>query len=353
MVKLRLIALLALLVFWMAASQIPAWVLGTTPTIQVVRPSIELYTPQIVTGGSLQSGKVMEVYLSQGVIPSQVYVKPGDWVEQGALMARVDTEATQAIANLTSPTQTAKLPESIPEEYAALAQAFGLTEQINEFFESSTAQAPSNEVFEEIGEEVIAPVGGVVTDVQLVEGRLSQAGTLVATISQSGCDSAIISVNEYDLSLIEVGDRVSISGVGLGEGQYSGYISRIYPTAEKKNTGLTTSTMVDMEVSIDSPDSRLLPGLSVSATIELEAPTPKVVVPYEAVGQDENNCEFVYILEDAQVKKRIIDVDMELLQGMAVSSGLDGNELILYDMKNYDPEQIYRYNYLGNWGETP
>ncbi len=354
MVKLRLIALLAILVFWLAAAQIPTWVIDTAQTVQVIRPTVEMYTPQIVTGGSLQSGNVMEVYLSQGIIPSQVYVKPGDWVEKGALMATVDTEATAAFKNVTAteiPT-TPNITDSIPEEYAALAQAFGMTEQLNELLEIQSPDVGQSETMEEVGEEIIAPVGGIITEVEMVQGRLSQGGSCVATISQTGCDTALVSINEYDLSQIEVGDSVTLTGVGLGDNIYSGYISRIYPTAEKRSTGLTTATMVDMEVRIQNPDNALLPGLSVSATINLEEPAPQLVVPYQAVGQDEYGNEFVYVMKDGQPHKQIIKIERELAHGVSVIEGLSGDEVLLYDTENFDPQQSYKISYLTNWGSV-
>ena len=57
-----------------------------------------------------------------------------------------------------------------------------------------------------------------------------------------------------------------------------------------------------------------------------------LTVPYEAVGQDENNEEYVYVADGARVERRTVKTGMELLEGVEVVEGLSPNDILLSDV---------------------
>ena len=80
--------------------------------------------------------------------------------------------------------------------------------------------------------------------------------------------------------------------------------------------------MVDALISIQSPDADLKPNFTATARIVTDSPQQVLLAPYEAVRQDENGQEYVYLYSKGSAIRRDITTGREYADGAEVLSGL-------------------------------
>lgn len=144
-----------------------------------------------------------------------------------------------------------------------------------------------------------------------------------------GC-FAVVAVNEADISKVERGQSVQLSGAALPDGVYCGSVSGISDTAYTLTLGTAAAeTVVDVTVMIDMGDTSLLrSGYSVTAQLKTGDERILTTLPYTAVYQDDKG-EFVYILKNGTAARRDIVTGMELSDRTEILSGIDEGDIVL------------------------
>jgi multidrug efflux pump subunit AcrA (membrane-fusion protein) len=123
---------------------------------------------------------------------------------------------------------------------------------------------------------------------------------------------------------------VNIDGDAFGNRIFTGIVTRIMPVA-KQISSITgdSSSYVDAIVYIKSKNTDLKPGYSAHLWIFTSKRTGALAIPYEAVTQDENNRETVFVYADGRAYKRYIQTGFELDDMVEVSLGLSPGETVL------------------------
>ena len=153
---------------------------------------------------------------------------------------------------------------------------------------------------------------------------------------------AVVAVNEADISLIEKGQAVQLSGAALVEGEYSGRVTGMGENAYTltTNTAALPETVVDVTVAIEKGDTGMLrAGYSVTAQLITGDERTLTMLPYTAIAQDETS-EYVYVLEKGLSVRRNIETGIELSDKTEILSGITAEDRVLIY-----PEQVTENNY--------
>ncbi len=153
---------------------------------------------------------------------------------------------------------------------------------------------------------------------------------------------AVVAVNEADISLIEKGQTVQLSGAALMEGEYSGRVTGMGENAYTltANTAALPETVVDVTVAIEKGDTGMLrAGYSVTAQLITGDERTLTMLPYTAIAQDEIS-EYVYVLEKGISVRRNIETGIELSDKTEILSGITAEDRVLIY-----PEQVTENNY--------
>lgn len=153
---------------------------------------------------------------------------------------------------------------------------------------------------------------------------------------------AVVAVNEADISLIEKGQAVQLSGAALVEGEYSGRVTGMGENAYTltTNTAALPETVVDVTVAIEKGDTGMLrAGYSVTAQLITGDERTLTMLPYTAIAQDETS-EYVYVLEKGISVRRNIETGIELSDKTEILSGITAEDRVLIY-----PEQVTENNY--------
>ena len=68
-----------------------------------------------------------------------------------------------------------------------------------------------------------------------------------------------------------------------------------------------------------------------------------MALPYESVGQDEDNREYALVAAEGVLEKRYITTGIELSDGVEVVEGLDGEELVAVPQEGAQEARTERY----------
>lgn len=291
-------------------SYLPAAVEASVPAAVSISPTEVYYSESVNTSGTL-------CYIGQGdvtsalpLVLSEFEVEEGDHVEVGDVIARVDRKASETfISSLGKVSQLAAAT-------ASLSTAMSL-----------------------IPEEITADRSGTVISTAGA-GAAVEFGTSIATIA--GTDSLVLTsaVSELNIARIQPGQPVEFTLSAYPDDVFTGTVSKIAGSARSQYSGAVLETVVDVLISPDSTDPRLRSGLTADVRFQLSDPRKICVLPYNAIGQDEEG-EYVYLLEDGAAVKHKIFTGAEFSDGTEVIKGATINDKVFLD-----PEDISLSKYV-------
>ena len=291
-------------------SYLPAAVEASVPAAVSISPTEVYYSESVNTSGTL-------CYIGQGdvtsalpLVLSEFEVEEGDHVEVGDVIARVDRKASETfISSLGKVSQLAAAT-------ASLSTAMSL-----------------------IPEEITADRSGTVISTAGA-GAAVESGTSIATIA--GTDSLVLTsaVSELNIARIHPGQPVEFTLSAYPDDVFTGTVSKIAGSARSQYSGAVLETVVDVLISPDSTDPRHRSGLTADVSFQLSDPRKICVLPYNAIGQDEEG-EYVYLLEDGAAVKHKIFTGAEFSDGTEVIKGATINDKVFLD-----PEDISLSKYV-------
>ena len=265
---------------------------GVTVTVHTVAEQPVKKT--VICSGTIESVESKNLYLDVSCIAGEVYSKAGQQVKKGDVLFTVDVDATkQVLANLGG--NSVNIPDDA------------------------------------IKKEITAPVNGVLTVLNVQSGELADASKPCAVISSSDELQVKVSIHEKDIKNIAVGQKVQVSGTAFQKDTYTGTVTEISPSARQQYVGSITETVVDAIVVLDTSclDASLRLGLTAQADVIVEELPDALVIPYECILQDEENQEFVYVLQDGCAVKRVVETGSELREGCSIIGGLQVGEQVI------------------------
>ncbi len=133
------------------------------------------------------------------------------------------------------------------------------------------------------------------------------------------------SVNEVDISKLRRGQEVIIT-LDAHEGNYYGTITNIARLA-RSEYGASTVKVFDVEVTINNTDESLKPGMSSTCQIITDKVTDVVFVPLQSVFEEEGET-FVYLADNGDYKRTVIQTDQKNSDFIIVSTGVEPGQFV-------------------------
>lgn len=279
-------------------------------------------------------------------------VDEGDTIAAGDIIAVLDSEDLQASVRLAEASLNearARLADAEREfvrqadlvEDRLTSQALydaALTQREVALAQVGTAEARLNSAQATLDYTVVrAPIDGVIIERNIEMGEMVAPGGFTSQQSTGSivriADPASLEVeadiNESYIARLQLGQRASIRVDAVPDFEYSGSLRQIVPTADRQRA------VVQVKVSIDNRDGRLVPDMSCTVTFleegvdetELVQP-PKLLVPEEAV-QYAGSATFLFRV-DGDVLRRVRVVLGEASDGrVEVLEGMNGGETVV------------------------
>ena len=210
-----------------------------------------------------------------------------------------------------------------------------------------------------------APIGGVVTAVNVSVGDKNTAGTTMITIVDTSSLKVVVNVEEADILKIQEGMPATVSTDATGDEEIKGTVTRVVrvknQSTNTNGTDTNTSSGYSAEITIDNTE--LLVGMSAKAKIVIKDRGTQLAVPYDLIRQDDNGDSYVLVAEanedgTATAVRKNIKVGEEVDYYTEVTGGdLKEGDQLIYDNtfsvtegQVFTPEQIYSNQALDTEG---
>jgi membrane fusion protein (multidrug efflux system) len=167
-----------------------------------------------------------------------------------------------------------------------------------------------------------APFTGVLQTFSVELGESLRMGDALAELLDLETARLEIGVTDREVVALGAGETVEIAIEAYPGEAFSGTILRVGAAAD------TTSKKFPVEIELENPERRLLPGMIARATLSLGATEPLRAVPRD-VALDQFGVDFVYVVEEAEggfvARKRRVSLrnipfrptQVELVSGVA------------------------------------
>ena len=162
---------------------------------------------------------------------------------------------------------------------------------------------------------VQADFDGVVTEMNMVEGKTTAVGEPLFKLESTEDVKVSIAVTKYDLEKLKVGQKAVVTIAGT---KYEGEVAKIDKMATKNASG---APVVNADIKILNPDENIFLGVEAKISINTAKAEQTLLVPVAAVNTDKAG-DFVYVVENGLVVKKAVttgissDVEIEIVEGL-------------------------------------
>lgn len=307
------------------------------PRVSVTVPGRISVAAEIRVPGTVAARREMPVGIQgEGGMVTAVLVEAGDYVRAGQVLARVDRAVqSQQVAQLSASVQQARADLALSQ--SELDRALTLVEKgfiSKADIERRTATRDSNAarvrvVAAQLAEaqarlarlDIRAPAAGLVLARAVEPGQIvGPGGSPLFRIAQNGAMEMKARVAEQDLAKLRTGLPASVQLVG-GTKQFAGEIWLLEPVIDAENRqGVARIAL--------APDPELRVGAFANARISAGTAL-QPVLPQSAILADTRGA-YVYIVgADSKVVRRNVTTGEVSRAGIAIASGLTGNERVV------------------------
>ena len=179
-----------------------------------------------------------------------------------------------------------------------------------------------------------SPISGTVTRVNAKLGRIATAQDQMKAlfVVENLSDLIIdVTISEYDISNIVVGQSVRITSDVLGMGNtLEGKVSRIAPTGEAVVGAATKEMRVPVEIKVLGGDKKIIAGVNAKVDILIARRENVLNLPLEAI-LEEGEEKFVLLANDDVIKKVPVTTGLESITNVEITSDTlkSGDKVVL------------------------
>ncbi len=319
MKKIAALLMLTLPIF-IIAFMLPTIAMAVIPKVELTRLSTNTYQPYVSVSGKIEELYQNEIECSFPVVVKQVYVSVGDYVQAGQAIAQIDFEETKKAI-----LQMASLSDSIPQQAIEVL---------------SYADLDYDVLLSQIPNQITSDVAGTVSSLNFTPGSILYPSQAIATISNLNTLRANVQVSEEFAEDIQTGQEVSLKSNAIKGETFTGTVDTIFPTAHDTLVGTSQETVVGMYIHLPA-DTPLKSGYSVSGKVYTGQMREFYIINYEAINQDDNGQEYVYVYQNGKAMRRDIQTGIETEDGIEVTHGLFPSDYIISDCSKISSEEQY------------
>jgi HlyD family secretion protein len=179
---------------------------------------------------------------------------------------------------------------------------------------------------------VRAPFDGIVYSVPVRQRNFVSAGELLLQLADLRTVQLRAFVDEPDIARLAIGDPIEITWDASPGRIWQTKVTTIPSTVTprgSRNVGETTSI-------VDNKEFKLLPNVNVGVTIVAAEHDNVLVVPREAVRNDDSK-PYVLLIVGHELKRREVETALSNLTEVEVSRGLSANDLVAIGSINGKP----------------
>lgn len=271
--------------------------------------------------GVVQSDTEAKPSFKTGGVIARTFVKEGDMVRKGQLIAQLDmteieAQATQAKFAVEKAIRDRQRVENLYRDSIATLEQYQNAGTAVDMAKKSLQIAEFNVAYSQIH----SPVEGKVIKQFMEEGEITGPGVPVYYIMgvQQSDWKLVAGLTDKNWGRIKKGEKAKIT-----LDAYPGWIidSEIKRLSDVANP---LSGTLDVELSIPSRDKRIAAGMLAHIEIIPTVKSEYIIIPVEALVSSNGRTGIVYVPKDGVAEKRTVMIQQFEGERVAIQSGLEG-----------------------------
>lgn len=305
--------------------------------VETAKPQRVSIRPQFVFSGSLDPEWQADVAAKVDGRLDKVYVREGDRVSRGQVLAvleQTDTDADllNARGAYTDAEINLRKAEADLARYEKLYASGAVSQQMAEDYrfardnaaarlESARGSLQAMES-KSSGTVLTSPADGIIAKRYYQEGYYAKAGTPIFSVADISRLKTVVHIPEGQIGSVKVGNVADITLSAYPDRKIQGTVTRIAPVAD-----LPAHTF-ETEIQVDNTEG-LLAGLYATVYLNAELRENVLTIPvYAIVMRDDQKTVFV-VNEEGIVQRRVLSVGYSDDKVAEILGGLDGTEIIV------------------------
>lgn len=305
---------------------IPRLMSGGDPPLAVTTGAVEKMDIEeaVSVKGTIQGSQKADVATSYNYKILSILVDEGDLVQKDQVLAVLDSKELQddyqkALTALQDSKFSYESAKILYEEGAISKEEYLKAQSL---YDTDKLTVNSLNIADKVN--IKSPITGTVTRVNVNIGRYandtenSEPMFVVEDLQNLKMD---VRISEYDISKIQVGQKVTITAEVLGNDSVQGVVSRISPTGEQKDAS-STEMVIPVQIDVKKDNPKLIAGVTATAKIEIEKKNNVLSIPIDSILEDPNTGDsFVMLLNGTTLKKVPVTVGIEGDFNVEITSG--------------------------------
>lgn len=291
----------------------------------------------IYATGNVQALRTVNVYSGKAGVVADVFVNSGDEVHEGDTLFSLEREEADVLQAEADVRQKREALTTAKEKLSKIESLFNLAAATaSELKEAKAAVTDADEalrssqlkldklVTKSADSVVKATVSGVVSTMNAVKGQSVASGGVAAVITMLSDVVVRVTVDEYDIGTVQVGQAAEITFDALDARAYSGSVCFV------GKIGKTQSGVVvyDVDISLDNPDANVRPGMSAEANIVVKRVQNALIVPSGAIETMRGRSRARVYKSDGTVEMRDVTVGLVADAGVEILDGLSTDDMV-------------------------
>lgn len=284
-------------------------------------------TPSCEYVGTVEEGAAASLSFSASGRVTAVYVKEGQSVASGQLLAEVDNAT--ALNSYKAAQATLRQAQDGYDRAKQVYEKGSLPEVkwIEVKTQLDQAQSLAQIAKQNLDDcKLYAPCSGTVADRKLEVGSTVAPFQPVMRLLNLGALCVRVSVPECDISQIKNGLSARVVVPALDDLELRGVVDERNVSADP----LSHSYMVRLRL-LDAAGKKLLPGMVCRVAMGQRALAQGLLLPHRAVQIDNLGQRFVWVIQDSAATRRVVTIGDLSSNGVLVTSGLNGGEKVVVD----------------------
>jgi RND family efflux transporter MFP subunit len=302
---------------------------GGPPAVETAAVETGSIAREIEVSGTVEPLRSVGVNAQASGALVTVNAEEGDFVQRGAVMARLDARELEAQV------ASARANWEVARDAFARAQQLRDRQVITQAeydaarAAEAAARASLDQVRTRVGYMVVrAPASGVVTEKLVEVGAVVGAQTKLFTIAEVSTLVTRVGVSELDFGSLRTGQSARVMLDAYPGQRFEGRIRRIFPSADP------ATRLVPVEVALTGEAARAArPGFLARVAFALGARDGVLLVPASAVvGQA--GAQQVFVVVDGKAERRTVETGLSSEGRVEIISGLREGEAVVVTGSN-------------------
>jgi multidrug efflux system membrane fusion protein len=292
----------------------------TVIPVKLTNVETETRSEPIRVAGTVASSEEARLSFKVGGIVSRVFVREGQAVRKGQLLAvldmtEIDAQVNQATYSAEKSERDMKRVQNMLKDTAATLEQLQNATTGFDVSQQNLKIAKFNQSYAKI----ISPIEGTVTRKQINEGEFAGPGTpgLIITSSRRNDWVMRVNISDKDWARLKLGDKANVQLDAYPEETFAGTVTNLAQSADP------VSKLYQAEVKIDPAGKRFATGLYGKAELVSSQNRQYTVIPVEAVIEGNGNKGFVFVNENGKAKRLPITIGYLDGDKVLVSQGLE------------------------------